>query len=326
MTQEEAAEQLSISPRHLRREQSLAIRFLALQLLNRRSSPSSIEDLNFRENLSDREGQNFPEWLSQVREEIRVLQQSPGLEFTLVKTAIDAITGLMSPLMEQHRVAVRVTGVQPGLRVRMRPASLRQIFVHTISELMRHMKSGEISVSASQTKDRIRLRISGGPMLVDQPYEDPFLRELLAIHNGSLTQSMENQRLTFEVVLPGDKISVLVVDDNLDLVHFFQRFVQGTPYQIAHLEDGSQVFQIVEQVSPDIIILDVMLPNVDGWELLSHLHAHPTTRSIPIIVCSVVRETELALVLGATKFLPKPVRRQQLIQALEEVSIRLHLN
>jgi CheY-like chemotaxis protein len=62
-----------------------------------------------------------------------------------------------------------------------------------------------------------------------------------------------------------------------------------------------------------------MLPDVDGWDLLMHLHEDPTTREIPVIVCSVVREGKLALSLGAALHLPKPVEPCQLIQALDQV-------
>ena len=76
--------------------------------------------------------------------------------------------------------------------------------------------------------------------------------------------------------------------------------------------------KLAEEIKPDIIVLDVMLPDVDGWELLSQLHEHPLTRSVPVIVCSVVGEEDLALALGAKVYLPKPVRRQQFLQALDQ--------
>ena len=62
-----------------------------------------------------------------------------------------------------------------------------------------------------------------------------------------------------------------------------------------------------------------MLPDADGWELLTRLREHAATASTPIIICSVVRREELALALHATLYLAKPVRRQQFIQALEQV-------
>jgi two-component system sensor histidine kinase/response regulator len=118
---------------------------------------------------------------------------------------------------------------------------------------------------------------------------------------------------------------VLVVDDNPDLMHFYQRYVQGTRYQIVSLREGARVFETIQTVAPDVIVLDVMLPDADGWELLSHLHNHPTARSIPVIVCSVVREEELALALGAKLYVPKPVRRQEFIQALDRAMGQVEL-
>jgi len=64
-------------------------------------------------------------------------------------------------------------------------------------------------------------------------------------------------------------------------------------------------------------VLDVMLPDIDGWELLTQVHAHPRGREIPVIVCTVVREQELALSLGAAVFVDKPIRRREFIEALE---------
>ena len=61
-----------------------------------------------------------------------------------------------------------------------------------------------------------------------------------------------------------------------------------------------------------------MLPDIDGWELLAQFHEHPLSRSIPIVVCSVVREEELAFALGATVCITKPVRRREFTQALDQ--------
>jgi CheY-like chemotaxis protein len=76
---------------------------------------------------------------------------------------------------------------------------------------------------------------------------------------------------------------------------------------------------MIEAIPPDVIVLDVMLPDVDGWNLLLDLHEHPATRSIPVIVCSVVREENLAMSLGAALYLSKPVSPRQFIRALDQV-------
>jgi CheY-like chemotaxis protein len=65
-------------------------------------------------------------------------------------------------------------------------------------------------------------------------------------------------------------------------------------------------------------VLDVMLADMDGWELLASLTNHPQASSIPVIVCSVVRGEDLAPALGAVSYLPKPVRPLQFIEALDQ--------
>jgi CheY-like chemotaxis protein len=61
-----------------------------------------------------------------------------------------------------------------------------------------------------------------------------------------------------------------------------------------------------------------MLPDIDGWKLLTQLREHPATQAVPIIVCSVVRREKLALALGATMYVSKPVGYQQFVQALDQ--------
>ncbi len=63
-----------------------------------------------------------------------------------------------------------------------------------------------------------------------------------------------------------------------------------------------------------------MMPGVDGWEILARLRQHPLTGNLPVIVCTILPERELALALGAAGFLPKPVTRQALLGALRRAA------
>jgi CheY-like chemotaxis protein len=130
---------------------------------------------------------------------------------------------------------------------------------------------------------------------------------------------MDGCSLFLWVTLPSvGRVTVLVVDDNLDMVRFYRRATEGTAYHIVHIGEGRALFDAIEAYAPEIVLLDVMLPDVDGWDLLMRLHENPATRSLPVIVCSVVREEELALSLGATRYLSKPVRHRTLIEALDQ--------
>jgi len=65
-------------------------------------------------------------------------------------------------------------------------------------------------------------------------------------------------------------------------------------------------------------VLDVMMPHMDGWEMLGQLRHHPLTMNAPIIVCSILTQAELALSLGASDYIRKPVTAQTFVQALEQ--------
>ena len=69
-------------------------------------------------------------------------------------------------------------------------------------------------------------------------------------------------------------------------------------------------------------MLDIILPDADGWELLAQIHTNPATQAIPIIISSIVREENLASSLGAALYLPKPVKHKEFIQALDQVLAR----
>ncbi len=74
---------------------------------------------------------------------------------------------------------------------------------------------------------------------------------------------------------------------------------------------------MAEEFAPRIILLDVMMPGVHDWEPLGRLREHPATRSVPIIVCTILPQEQLALALGAAGFVRKPVSREALLAALD---------
>ena len=112
---------------------------------------------------------------------------------------------------------------------------------------------------------------------------------------------------------------ILIVDDDMELCALLEEYLTGEGFHLETCHDGNLGYEKATSHTYALVILDVMLPGVDGWELLTDLHEYPDTRSIPVIVCSVVTGAELASALGAALYLPKPVRRRQFIQALDQV-------
>lgn len=110
--------------------------------------------------------------------------------------------------------------------------------------------------------------------------------------------------------------ALLVIDDQPATVRLFQRYLSQTDYEVIGLSDPEQALSNAARLQPYAITLDVMMPNLDGWELLQALKLDPRTRHIPVIVCSALDAPELAQSLEAAAFLKKPVVQKDLLAAL----------
>jgi len=122
------------------------------------------------------------------------------------------------------------------------------------------------------------------------------------------------------VYLPSARATtVLVVDDNLDFLRLCRRYLEGSGYRVLTANLAASALRAAHDVRPDVIVLDVLMPRQDGWELLATLKRDDRTREVPVVVCSIFREPDLALGLGAAEFLPKPITRLALLAALERV-------
>jgi CheY-like chemotaxis protein len=113
--------------------------------------------------------------------------------------------------------------------------------------------------------------------------------------------------------------SVLVIDDNQDLLELFRRYLAGHPYQVRSAASVDEGLAQVRRAIPDAVVLDLMMPGRDGWELLSALRQDAVLRSVPVIVCSVLYEPELAHALGAQRVLKKPIGAAELLATLAAV-------
>ena len=115
------------------------------------------------------------------------------------------------------------------------------------------------------------------------------------------------------------KNRVLIVEDEESLLKLETILLTVKGFEVIGASTGKMAIDKIGVEAFDLVLLDIMLPDIDGWLLLSHLHENPATGAIPVIVCSVVREEELARALGARLFVQKPVQRQQFLSALHTV-------
>jgi len=113
---------------------------------------------------------------------------------------------------------------------------------------------------------------------------------------------------------------ILIVDDTLENVQLLGNFFKNEGYQINVAQNGLQALDVVKVSSPDLILLDIMMPELDGYETCKRLKADPITAGIPIIFLTAKVETEdivKGFKLGAVDYLTKPFQAQEVLVRIE---------
>jgi signal transduction histidine kinase/DNA-binding response OmpR family regulator len=115
---------------------------------------------------------------------------------------------------------------------------------------------------------------------------------------------------------PGPGPTVVVVEDDRRSFDLLRVYLEATGARVVSARDGEEGLDTVRRLSPAGVILDILLPGIDGWEVLAQLKADPRTAAIPVIVVSMLDERGRGFTLGAAEYLVKPVSKDQLLAAL----------
>ena len=113
--------------------------------------------------------------------------------------------------------------------------------------------------------------------------------------------------------------TILVVDDTSEIRMLLVATLQQAGYIVSEAADGSQVLRLVEESMPSAIILDLMMPGVNGWDTLAELKSRDDTRHIPVIISSALRGDEdlaKARKMGAHDYVTKPWSAATLLERL----------
>ena len=119
--------------------------------------------------------------------------------------------------------------------------------------------------------------------------------------------------------------TILVVEDNEPSRDALARRLARRGYRIVLAVDGHEAVSIGRSAKPDLILMDLGLPGIDGWEATRRLKADPETQQIPIIVLSahaMTNDRDMALAAGSDEFDTKPVRFQQLLEKIETLLMK----
>ena len=313
---EAVADELSISKRQYYREHEAALEAVSDLLWERYLAcvqPPS---------MLDTEATQGDAYQDLLRKETAYLEQTD--RYCQVGEVIEGIRLLTQEMLNKRGLKLYITSSVENLSpVAVRHHVLRQIILGLLGYWIEMDSPGEITLVAEEHKAVVTLSIikpfSGVDNLRENPASLTSVQELAALNDLQLTIRRIQDAITgFTVAMPGAALkTILVVDDNYDILELMQRYLNANHYNVVTARSGREALQLVTQIRPYAISLDLMMPEQDGWDLLQILKNQADTRHIPVLVCSVLRQKELALSLGASAFLEKPITEQNLLLVMQ---------
>jgi CheY-like chemotaxis protein len=309
MTVQEAARELGISRRQAHRDLRRGEESVAAVLWNRHA-------LSFSQALSAAR-------LSSVQEEIARLEVHP--RSVDVRVHLRRAQESVEQLATQRSIRFRVEAPPGPVIVSVDPMIADQVLVNTLSHAVSQARPGTLALSLTvhHGQTSLLLRYAPGPEAIGSSVVSGVVAQLA--ERLGWTVSLEDDQgkgmRTVVLCMTVRYPSVLVIDDNEGLVELLRDYLIGHACRVIAATSGQEGLKVAQEATPDAIVLDVMMPGVDGWRILQRLRNHPQTVDIPVIICSVFNNPELAYSLGASLFLPKPVSRDDVLTALNELGV-----
>lgn len=315
MSQEDVADKMGLSSRQVRRERTAGIRALADLLWERyslagQSSPATNETV-----------------APTLNQELGWLQHMPPGTSVDLKQGLRGVLELAHALADRHQTRLYTTLPENQLRVAIHPVALRQILLGLLNVVMQLAATNPIALFTRATDGKVAVCLQWQGIATSEMAEDEItanldmVRQLARLCQSSLTLSNKASEWQAIVALPAAvSMPVLVIDDNADTLQLLQRYTEQSDYQLIATTDPEQAIELAEKHSPRIIVLDVMMPQVDGWDVLGCLRQNPTTAHIPVVVCTVLADASLALSLGAAAFVRKPITQEAFLSALDQAA------
>ena len=116
--------------------------------------------------------------------------------------------------------------------------------------------------------------------------------------------------------------TILLVEDEPSVIELMNIFLSRNGYKILNVLEGTEVVDKVRSAKPDLVILDIMIPKLNGFEVCSRLKADAELKNIPVLILSALvqkNEIEMGIRMGADMYMTKPFQNAELIQAIEKL-------
>jgi CheY-like chemotaxis protein len=324
--------QLALSDRQLSREQKAAIEILGQSLAH---------DFNLQINLGSpahssatatpletSSAANIPPAPAVEGPAFSWVENLPTERFASWKSILQSVIELLLPVIQKNNIDFEAHPLEGLPDFRVPQSTLRHSLMNIIGVMIPFAQGRHMGLEAGVMDQALTITSTIRPA---QPagYGDPaqelqlasfeVASSLLERVKGILEFKAGDLAIETVITIPAiEEIPVLVIDDNQDTIQLFQRYAQGTRYSILSAASAIELHTLLEQVHPRIILLDLMMPEIDGWDILSSLRQMPLDPPAALVVCSILPMEKVAQSVGADGFLQKPVLPQDFLRKMDE--------
>ena len=303
---DEALTQLALSRRQFFREHARALEILAAVLQDETPTPDTVPPLS-------------------LETEIAALYQNSQQEAIDIDELLSGVIASVQRLADQHRVTVQSYPTRDGQPFFADRTLLRQMLLSLVSFLLTRCTEGSVLRLQRREEDaalEIDFNLSGTGIDADAFTADLLAQEALQAVVRALNARLDihsdaADQVEFRLTLHSVERTILVIDDNPDVLELLRRYVANRHYRLITATTGDTGIAAALSKPVDVIILDIMLPGQDGYEVLQTLKHHPQTQYIAILICTVLEGDDLALSLGADGYLKKPPGQTELLTLLD---------
>ncbi len=234
-----------------------------------------------------------------------------------MQTLLDSAVRPVRVLADKYNVALAVDAPASPVMI---PANLtlaQQILTHLLSQVIQQFCPPSLRIQLMQGDPFLRLRCAG----TAQPtlHLRPIIQQMLEQIHWELQYTLTNGLQEICLMSSRRRAFIAMIDDDGGLSHMLQRCLMEDAYTVISVPGTDEGLRILQQMQPQALILDVMMRGTNGWEMLQRLRTSEETRAIPVIICSALHDPELAFALGASSCVARPVSRDSLRLALQQI-------
>jgi CheY-like chemotaxis protein len=323
LNQEDVAFQLGVSVRQLRREQNNAIELLAEHIW---AQLGQVTDGSASEEQNNPPG---PFEDTEINREMVRLRHMLPTEPSQISVEVEKVITDVGALAQRYSVTLQFEGIPATHQAPLPPMVFRQALLVLLATLIPRSAGKTLRISFCESSNKFGLVFQLNSTIDDWFDNEEFkiglqtVTQLLDPFHGYVVLHKRNP-VSVNVWTPAmASTPILVLDDNPDVHQLLSRYVAHSRFRLITSSNVHQAITLAQTQSVQGLVLDIMMPEIDGWDLLSQWNHHPATQHIPVAVCTILPQQELASVLGAALFIQKPIEQEYFLRALETLTAAL---